>query len=313
PVIALSAPAGIALGSGRSIALGADEFLDAAARQQLQLSAGERMVLNAGNGLGTFAQAGDMRHIAHQGELLLQAQHNSLRVEADQSVEISASQQHVLLAADRHVTLLCGGAYLKLADGNLELGMPGEFIVKAGKHNFLAPQGDTTDLPSWVVSSFQMPRALNIRYAYSDLKPVVDAPYCIVFEDGSTKRGVLDGAGCAWIENPPAPSRIYFGFDQREAFAYNEPQVNPLHGVQITTPAEAHAALERYRKLESEYLADLYFPDEIKAIANVDYDDLVEDYQYEGEWSAAQDDQAGEPDGSHEEIPIRDDAPEHAQ
>ncbi|MFK1437617.1 DUF2345 domain-containing protein [Pseudomonas aeruginosa] len=47
------------------------------------MSSGERTVINAGNGLGLFAQQGDMRHIAqqgdmrhiaHQGELLMQAQ-----------------------------------------------------------------------------------------------------------------------------------------------------------------------------------------------------------------------------------------------
>ncbi|NMG67391.1 type VI secretion system tip protein VgrG, partial [Azoarcus indigens] len=159
PVIALSAPAGIALGSGRSIALGADEFLDAAAQQQLQLTAGERMVLNAGNGLGTFAQAGDMRHIAHQGEMLLQAQHNSLRVEADQSVEISASQQHVQISAKEHITLLCGGAYIRIAGGNIELGMPGSLIVKAGKHRFTGPAYRSPELNAGSLDLFEkMPR-----------------------------------------------------------------------------------------------------------------------------------------------------------
>ncbi|NPW38097.1 DUF2345 domain-containing protein [Pseudomonas aeruginosa] len=59
-------------------AIGAFELsqhhLDLAAQQHVQLSSGERTVINAGNGLGLFAQQGDMRHIAHQGELLMQAQ-----------------------------------------------------------------------------------------------------------------------------------------------------------------------------------------------------------------------------------------------
>ncbi|WP_454724840.1 MULTISPECIES: DUF2345 domain-containing protein [Cupriavidus] len=58
-------------------------------------------------------------------ELLLQAQHNTVRVEADRSVEVSASQQHVRMAANKHITLVCSDAYIKMADGNIELGMPG--------------------------------------------------------------------------------------------------------------------------------------------------------------------------------------------
>jgi len=108
------------------------------------------MLLNAGQGLGTFAQSGDMRHIAHQGQLLLQAQHNSVRLEADQSVEISASNEHIQISAKEHLTLLCGGAYLKLQGGNIELGMPGSFTSKAANHQFLGPATQAPSLPSFL-------------------------------------------------------------------------------------------------------------------------------------------------------------------
>jgi len=80
-----------------------------------------------------------MRHIAHQGELLLQAQHNSACLEAEQSVEISASNEYIQISAKEHLTLLCGGAYLKLQGGNIELGMPGNFTVKAADHHLAGP------------------------------------------------------------------------------------------------------------------------------------------------------------------------------
>ncbi|HCE6774634.1 type IV secretion protein Rhs [Pseudomonas aeruginosa] len=139
PVMALSAPAGIAAGTPRSIAFGAGEHLDAAAQRNLQLTAGERVVVNAGNGLGTFTQRGDMRHIAHTGQLLLQAQHNTIQIEADKSVEVRANNNHVTVSAEDHITLLCGGAYIKMAGGDIEMGMPGTFTVKATDHNFKGP------------------------------------------------------------------------------------------------------------------------------------------------------------------------------
>nr|WP_275066932.1 type VI secretion system tip protein VgrG [Achromobacter spanius] len=145
----LSAPAGIAAATPASIVMTAGAHIDSIAQQHQQISAGDKVVVNAGGDLGLFSQSGAMRHIAHQGELLLQAQHNAIRIQADQGAEITSSKQHVLIAADKHITLLCGGAYIKMADGNIELGMPGAFSVKATSHDFSGPTGRTAALPTF--------------------------------------------------------------------------------------------------------------------------------------------------------------------
>ncbi|MNK64479.1 Phage-related baseplate assembly protein [compost metagenome] len=147
PAIALSAPAGIAAGTPAAITLTAGEHIDSIAQQNQHISAGAKVVLNAGGDLGMFSQGGSMRHIAHQGEMLLQAQRNHIRLQADQSVEITASNEHVLIAADKHITLLCDGAYIRLAGGNIELGMPGAFTVKAASHELSGPAGSGAALP----------------------------------------------------------------------------------------------------------------------------------------------------------------------
>ncbi|WMD19180.1 type VI secretion system tip protein TssI/VgrG [Achromobacter seleniivolatilans] len=158
--MAFSAPAGIAVGTPASLALAAGEHIDSIATQHQQISAGEKIVVNAGGDLGLFSQGGDVRHIAHQGEMLLQAQHNHIRIQADQSAEITSSKQHVLIGADKHITLLCGGAYIKMAGGNIELGMPGTFTVKASTHEFSGPAGRGATLPV-----FKSPDAVTGDYA----------------------------------------------------------------------------------------------------------------------------------------------------
>ncbi|MFU3247332.1 DUF2345 domain-containing protein, partial [Pseudomonas paraeruginosa] len=155
PVIAVSAPAGIALGTPKAIALGAGEHVDLAAQQHVQLSSGERTVLNAGNGLSLFAQQGDMRHIAHQGELLMQAQQNNARLEAEQSVEMTANQGHMQWAAGKRLTLMCGGAYIEMQGGDIEMGMPGFFIVKAASHSFLGPAGLSGPKLKWSTGKYK--------------------------------------------------------------------------------------------------------------------------------------------------------------
>ncbi|MDI3252632.1 MULTISPECIES: type VI secretion system tip protein VgrG [unclassified Pseudomonas] len=195
PIIALSGPAGIAAATSRSIAIGAGEHIDSVAQQNLQLTAGKKVVINAGDELGLFAQGGDMRHIAQNGQLLLQAQHNSIQVQADQSVEISASQQHVLVAADKHITLLCGGAYIKMQGGNIELGMPGDFIVKAANKHFIDPSHAATQLNSWPSTSF------NERFQpFFNGQPMRNRAYALVRKDGACFEGRTDGEGYVTLQ-----------------------------------------------------------------------------------------------------------------
>ena len=196
PIIALSGPAGIAVASARSIALGAGEHIDSVAQQNQQLTAGKKVVINAGDEIGLFAQGGDMRHIAHNGQLLLQAQHNSIQVQADQSVEISASQQHVLVAADKHITLLCGGAYIKMQGGNIELGMPGNFTVKAANKYFIDPSNVATELNSWPSTAF------NERFQtfFTDGNPIRNRAYALLRKDGARFEGRTDAQGFVTLQ-----------------------------------------------------------------------------------------------------------------
>ncbi len=194
PVIALSAPAGIAAGTPSSITFGAGEHLDAAAQRNLQLTAGEHVVVNAGNSLGTFAQRGDIRHIAHMGQLHLQAQHNTIHVEADKSVEIRANNNHVTVSAEDHITLLCGGAYFKMADGNVEIGMPGTFTVKATDHNFKGPGRMVPTLGKFSGLPGPFQEYFVLRDANTN-KVLPNHAYEIVRASGGIVRGRTDEQG----------------------------------------------------------------------------------------------------------------------
>lgn len=179
--------------------------------------------------------------------------------------------------------------------------MPGNFIVKASQHPFLVGESQPaalTALPQGLVRG-----TLDIKYAYADLKPVVNAPYRVLFENGTQLEGTLDEKGEAHIENPPGPGKVFFGYDQRDAFAYPQRPINPIFGFRPTSPEDAREALERYAKAEAEYMEDNYFPDEVDAHYNVDedYDDLAEDYAYFQEFAPDPHDHDDSP-GTHQEV-----------
>src|SRR5690606_346846 len=96
--------------------------------------------------------------------------------------------------------------------------VPGNFIVKASQHPFLAGEYKAAEIPALPVGL--TPKVLELKYAYKDLKPVVDAPYLVLFDNGTQNAGTLDANGEAKIPNPPGPGKVFFGHDQRDAFPY---------------------------------------------------------------------------------------------
>ncbi|MBV4460113.1 type VI secretion system tip protein VgrG [Pseudomonas sp. COR58] len=195
PALALSGQAGIAAASPANLTLAAGGHIDAVAQQNQQFTSGQKFVINAGADLGLFAQSGEMRHITHQGPMLLQAQQDTIRVEADQSVEISASNQHVVVSAKEHITLTCAGAYLTLKGGNIELGMPGNFTVKAAKHSLVGPAHASTTFNTWEQTPFNE-RVRVVRNG----NPLPNYRYAMTRADGARIEGVTDGDGWAALQ-----------------------------------------------------------------------------------------------------------------
>lgn len=204
PLIGLSSPAGIAAGTPRSITLAAGESLDAITDQNQQFSAGKNILMNAGAGIGIFAQSGDIRHIAHQGEMLLQAQTQSVRVQAEQSLDISASKQSVTISAKKSITLLCGGAYIKMEGGNIEMGMSGTFRVKAASHAFTGPSQRDPILPDFPIGTLS-PNGRTMRFTLGALPNHLAnygrEPYKLFADGALLSEGLLDEDGNARWEH----------------------------------------------------------------------------------------------------------------
>lgn len=192
PAIALSGQAGVAVTSPGSITVAAGEHIDSVAMENQQLTSGQKFVVNAGTDVGLFAQSGVMRHITHQGLLLLQAQKNNIRLEADQSVEVTASNQHVLVSAKEHITLMCAGAYITLKGGNIELGMPGNFTVKAAKHSHIGGTSLEAELPTFKVGDTQ--RRFMLKQI-DGATPMANVPYKITLGNGEIIEGITDATG----------------------------------------------------------------------------------------------------------------------
>lgn len=171
------------------------------AQQHIQAIAGQHVNIHAGKGISLFAHQDGMKHIARAGKLDIQAQQDSIGIAADRDINISASQGEVVIAARKSLTLLCGGGYIKIADGKIELGCGGDFTVKAARHQWDGPAQQQAELPFF-------PSAKHTNWLKLDLdgyegQAMAGVPYTLHFADGQQKSGTLDGNGLAEERNLP--------------------------------------------------------------------------------------------------------------
>ncbi|MFC3148031.1 DUF2345 domain-containing protein, partial [Piscinibacterium candidicorallinum] len=197
--LALHSPAGIAMASPHSVTLAAGQTLDQVAAKHIQLTSGQQMHLHAGTGIRQYTHAGGIHQIAHQGKVLIQSQHDDTVINAEQAIHLSASQKHILLEAKEHITLAeSGGAYLKLAGKDLELGAPNGFTVKAAKYVLAGPGSIGTALPSFSKSDLKYDQQFVLLLASG--AAVANRKFEITYEDGRKVSGSTDGEGKTGIE-----------------------------------------------------------------------------------------------------------------
>ncbi|CAG9193601.1 Type VI secretion system spike protein VgrG2b [Paraburkholderia tropica] len=192
PLIALSSPAGIAAGTPKSITLAAGEHIDSVAQQNQQLTAGQKLVANAGQGIGMFAHGGELKQIAHQGDLTLQAQQATVRIEGKQSVELYATDNHILAVAGKELMLMCDGAYIKLQSGDIEIGCPGTLRFKAANYDMQGPVSQNADVPQFNVGNTQCRFVATLP---DGQRAVPNQPYTITLKNGEVIKGVTDSQG----------------------------------------------------------------------------------------------------------------------
>lgn len=171
------------------------------AQQHIQAVAGQHINVHAGRGLSMFAHQGGMKYIARAGKVDIQAQQDSIGIAADRDVRISASQGEIVIAAKKSLTLLCGGAYIKIADGKIEHGCARDFTVKAGMHKWDGPAQQQPELPFF-------PAAEHTNWLKLDLDgfegaAMAGVPYTLYMADGQQKDGTLDSNGMAEERNLP--------------------------------------------------------------------------------------------------------------
>ncbi|WP_159109901.1 DUF2345 domain-containing protein, partial [Klebsiella pneumoniae] len=139
-----SAPQGVALTSGEHLQLSSTRNTMINAGQHLDIGAMKNLSVTVEKALGLFVHKEGAKLVANQGNIEIQAQHNTMALLAKQQVTITSCEDGITISTPETLTLNGGGSYLKLSKNGIEHGSEGMMVMKVA--SYLVP-GSGSSLP----------------------------------------------------------------------------------------------------------------------------------------------------------------------
>ncbi|WP_257962852.1 DUF2345 domain-containing protein [Neisseria sicca] len=126
-----TAPAGIATATEQSQLHTANENIHLVSGSHTDITAGQSLTAHAAQGLNLFAQSSSIKMQANQGKVEVQAQNDELQLNALKDATLTSSAGKITIAAKEEILITCKGAYIKLSNGEVEIGSPKVVRVRA--------------------------------------------------------------------------------------------------------------------------------------------------------------------------------------
>ncbi|WP_061709400.1 DUF2345 domain-containing protein [Pseudenterobacter timonensis] len=132
PGMVLNAPQGMSISSPQAVRLSSGSAsVGIMSQQNTDISAMKRFTVVAGEAVSLLARKAGMKLFAAKGKLELQAQDDALEAVAKKDVTVTSVEGRVEITAAKELVVNCAGAYIKLSGGNIELGCPGNILLKS--------------------------------------------------------------------------------------------------------------------------------------------------------------------------------------
>ncbi|TAM54200.1 MAG: type VI secretion system tip protein VgrG [Paraburkholderia sp.] len=215
PVLLFGSPAGIGLSTQQSVHVSATDHVNFATGQSMHLAAGKSLLASVGEKLSLFVQNAGMKLFAAKGKIEVQAQSDNVELTAQKSVKIVSSTDAIEIAADQGIVLTSGGAYIKIAGGNIEIHGPGTVDVKGAQRLFNGPASMGYPLPS---ARPDAPGQLELVHKYANEAAVKGGAFSVFDSSGALlNKGALDASGKTIVSGlPSGVVQVKFGDDPRK-------------------------------------------------------------------------------------------------
>ncbi|MBE7432167.1 type VI secretion system Vgr family protein [Enterobacter cloacae complex sp. P36RS] len=192
PGMLASAPAGIGILSPETVRVASGgASIGLMSGKNTDISAGQSFTVAVGEAVSLFAQAAGMKMYAGAGMVDIQAQGDAVNVSALQDITVISGQGSVKVNASQELVLSCGGAYIKLSGGNIELGCLGNILLKAANVNQTGPA--SLDTPPVTFPKGYSEGFITTSSESGAVKPFTT--YRITTAEGEVYNGVSSATG----------------------------------------------------------------------------------------------------------------------
>ena len=209
-----TAPAGIASATQQSQLHTAGENIHLVSGNHTDISAGQSLTAHAAESLNLFAQSSGIKVQANQGKVEVQAQNDELQLNALKDAMLTSSAGKITIAAKEEILITCKGAYIKLSNGEVEIGSPKVVRVRAPLV-VTGPSSMGITHPSWPKTLPKRPMRINLRQSPHSDGFYIGMPYTLYADGSEIQKGVTDSTGYIAIEHeiPTSKYKIVFAND----------------------------------------------------------------------------------------------------
>ncbi|EFF2337654.1 type VI secretion system tip protein VgrG [Escherichia coli] len=209
PGMLLHAPDGIGMVSARALRIASgSESVGIMSGDNTDITAGQSFTVVAEGAVSLLSRNQGMQLLAAKRRVNIQAQSDDLSMSSQQNLDIQSSEGKVTVSANQELILACGGAYIKLSGGNIELGCPGQILLKSTNMQKMGPT-------SLDIASVEMPRGFGGGFILTDEAgvPQPSTPYRLTTAEGDILQGITDENGKTAPVNTSIPSvvKVEFG------------------------------------------------------------------------------------------------------
>ncbi|WP_175871922.1 type VI secretion system tip protein VgrG [Burkholderia sp. BCC0397] len=211
PVMLFGSPAGIGMSTQQSVQFAADQHINLVSGQSTHIAAGKSLIAGVLDRISLFAQNAGMKLFAGKGKVEVQAHADNIELTAQKALKLIAVTQSIEGAAAKEILLTSGGAYIRIADGNIEVHAPGKIDIKGAQHAFSGPTHLSQTMPTLPNSNGNYDQAFIAHWAGTDI-PVANTRYQMFSNGKLLSEGVTNAAGETGLTQSHVPHDVVVKF-----------------------------------------------------------------------------------------------------
>lgn len=192
PGIMLNAPDGVSITSPQAVRVASGTAsVGIMSQQNTDISALKRFTVAAGEAVSMLARKAGMKLFAAKGRVEIQAQDDAMEVIAKKDVTVTSLEGKVVITGATELVVNCDGAFMKLAGGNMELGAPGNILLKCANVQKMGSADYDAPKP-------EFPQGYSERFVAQDKESgdkLANTRYRITTADGAVYEGRTDSEG----------------------------------------------------------------------------------------------------------------------